>query len=103
MIENYSDHHLTTKGKLAEVRAKDDYTPPLFCLLTNQEYRLTMAIVSRADNPYLQYANSPQELLLSVPLFSTNPSLGPEVLKRYHFGTLLFREFAEEHATDSKG
>jgi hypothetical protein len=93
MIENYNDYHPTTEGRFARVRAKADFVPPLFCLLTKQEYRLTISIMNKGDNPYLMYASSPDELLLSKPLFSKNRFLQPEVLTRHHFETLLLREF----------
>lgn len=75
-----------------EPKAKDPFEPPLFALATEEEYRLTQAIVEKIDNPYLLFAHSPEELLLSRPLFSLNPNLGPETLARVHFDTLLRRE-----------
>jgi hypothetical protein len=103
MLERYKDYLPGEEANSAKVRAKEDYTPPLFCLLTKRDYRLTRLIMNESDNPYLEYANSPEELLLSGPLFGSNASLAPDELRDHHFETLLLREFAKGHAKDPKG
>jgi len=65
---------------------------PLFALTTPEAYELTTRIIRQIDNPYLDYVQDPEEILLSRPLFRRNPHLGPEVLSRFHFATLLGRE-----------
>jgi hypothetical protein len=65
---------------------------PLFALATAEVYDLTTRIISKVDNPYLDYVQDPEEILLCRPLFHSNPHLGPEALSRFHFATLLGRE-----------
>jgi hypothetical protein len=65
---------------------------PLFALATAEVYDLTTRIIRKIDNPYLDYVQDPEEILLCRPLFHSNPHLGPEALSRFHFATLLGRE-----------
>ena len=76
------------------VRLKTPMERSLFSLVTENEYSLTMSIISKVDNSYLQFAESPEEILLCGPLYGLNPSLSPEKLMRYHFETLLLHERA---------
>lgn len=74
-----------------------------FVLLPQPQYRLTMAIIDRWDGPYLQFAHTPEEILLSRLLHDANPSLAPKDLLQWDFETLLRcesarREFAELEA-----
>jgi len=71
------------------IKPKAPYEPPLFSLSTEDEYRVTMAIIRRVANPYLNFASSPDEILLCEALFSRNPALPPERLARVHFEVLL--------------
>lgn len=75
-----------------DLPAKGPDTLPLFSLASPEEYQVTREILAVWDNPYIPYARSPEELLLSRLLFQANPGLGPEVLSRVHFRTLLARE-----------
>jgi hypothetical protein len=77
-----------------ELKAKDPVELPLFSLASEQDYRLTQAILAVVANPYLSQARSPEEMLLSGPLFCLNPELSAEVLARVHFRVLLARETA---------
>jgi hypothetical protein len=65
---------------------------PLFALATAEVYDLATRIIRKIDNPYLDYVQDPEEILLCRPLFHRNPHLGPEALSRFHFATLLGRE-----------
>lgn len=76
---------------------------PLFSLATEKEYALTMSIISKVDNSYLKFAQSPGEILLCGPLYRLNPSLSPEKLRRYHFETLLLHERAKTENKESNG
>ncbi len=78
------------------VRPKEPYQPPLFSLATEEEYRLTMAILRTVDNPYLAFVTSPEELLLCGALFRRNPCLDAALLARVHFETLLRMELLAE-------
>jgi hypothetical protein len=75
-----------------EPRAKEPFEPPPFSLVPERQYRLAQDMVAAADNPYLVFARSPEELLLAAPLFRFNPGLEPAILARTDFRTLLARE-----------
>ena len=95
-LDNFPDQLLRENAKLDRGRGKEHFEPPLFSLSTEEEYRVTMAIMEKVNNPYLHFVNSPDEIVLCGPLFSRNPSLGPDKLARYHFETLLLYELARE-------
>jgi hypothetical protein len=82
------------------VREKEQLELPLFCLATEEQYQVTRAIMNRVANPYLQFANSPEEIRLCMPLFRCNPSLGAAALSRHHFETLLLAERAREELSE---
>jgi len=67
----------------------------LFSLAEQKEYALALAIINKIKNPYLEFAQSPEEIALSKLLFELNPDLGEEKLERYHFETLLLYEQAK--------
>jgi hypothetical protein len=71
------------------IKPKTPYEPPLFSLSTEEEYRVTMGIITRVANPYLNFVSSPDEILLCEALFGRNPALPPERLARVHFELLL--------------
>lgn len=73
-------------------RRKEPLVPSLFTLSTPEEHRVTIAILARVSNPFLEYATSPDEVLLARELFRRNPSLSPETLACHHFETLLLAE-----------
>ncbi len=72
----------------------------MFSLSAEKEYRLTMAIMSKVNNPYLEFAQSPDEIVISKTLFELNPSLSADRLERHHFETLLLCERAEKEMAD---
>jgi len=88
---------LERPGKLARqdapcairLKRKSPDESPLFSLSTEEEHRVTLAILARVKSPYLQYATSPDEILVSESLFRQNPFLHPETLTSHHFETLL--------------
>jgi len=102
-LDNVEDVLTRENLKLARVRLKTVMDSPLFSLATQDEYSLTMAIISKVDNPYLKFVQSPEEILLCDPLYRLNPSLGPEKLMRYHFETLLLHESAKADKKESNG
>jgi hypothetical protein len=73
---------------------------PPFSLVSREEYWLAMTIQARLDNPYLAFAHSPEEILLSAALYQSNPELGSEHLLRHHFETLLLCQRAKEELAD---
>ena len=83
----------------SQVKLKDPFDFPLFSLSTKEEYALAEAIANKVDTPYLQFAHTPEEILLAAPLYEANPLLGPEDLQRYHFSTLLLYERAKMDLT----
>jgi len=76
---------------------KEPLELPPFSLSTEEQYRLTMAIIARVDNPYLTFVTAPDEILLCGRLFRLNPSLSPDILARHHFEALLLAEIARKH------
>lgn len=73
-------------------KAKRNFEPPLFSLSDEEQYRTTMQIIKRVENPYLLYANSPDEIVLSLILYQMNPSIKRDELEKFHFEMLLRRE-----------
>jgi hypothetical protein len=69
--------------------AKPFYEPPLFFLATSEEYRLIQEILAVLTNPYLAWAASPEEILLSQPLWGRRPDWSPEALSSRHFAELF--------------
>jgi hypothetical protein len=93
---HHVDIHLTGKNlESARIRAKELFDLPLFSLTTTEEYHLIKAIIDKFNNPYLQYAYSPEEILLSCKLFRLNPSISLKKLMAFHFATLLQYEHAK--------
>lgn len=76
-------------------RPKPPFELSLFSLATREEYNLAMTIIHKIDNPYLQFVQSPEEILLCRPLYRLNPNLSPEQLMQYHFETLFLQEHAK--------
>ena len=99
-LDRIDDHPFTDSMKLTEVKAKKMIELPPFSLVSEEEYRLIITIAARLGNPYLQFAHSPEELLLSVPLYEANPSLEPEDLLRLDYETLLLCQRAKEELAD---
>ena len=94
-LESPEDFLLEKKAEFAEVRKKQPFRVPLFSLTDKKEYIKTLAIIDKISNPYLEFAQSPEEIALSKLLFELNPALGPEKLERHHFETLLLYERAK--------
>ena len=94
-LANPEDFLLEQEAEFAQVRKKQPFSIPLFSLLEQREYILTLAMINKIKNPYLEFAQSPEEIALSKLLFELNPALGPEKLERYHFETLLLYERAK--------
>ena len=94
-LSNPEDFLPEQKAEFAQIRKKQPLAIPLFSLLEHKEYILTLAIINQIKNPYLEFAQSPEEIVLSKLLFELNPALGPEKLERYHFETLLLYERAK--------
>ena len=99
-MDHLSDVLLREHPVSYRMRAKPPIHRSLFPLLTEEEYRVTSEIIKRADNPYLCFANSPEEILFCKPLFSYNPGIGAENLIRCHFKTLFLCELAKEKVSD---
>lgn len=68
--------------------AKPPHAAPLFFLATPEEYLIIQQILAAYDNPYLAWARSPEEMLLSQPLWRRRPGLDPEVLASRHLAAL---------------
>ncbi len=95
VLDNVEDDLSAENLKFTRVRLKTPMESSLFSLATKDEYSLTMSIISKVDNAYLKFANSPEEILLCGLLYRLNPSLTNQKLMRYHFETLLLHERAK--------
>jgi hypothetical protein len=102
-LDNTADRTTRKKVKFDQVRHKEHFEFPLFSLVTEEEYRVTTAIICKVDNPYLHFAHSAAEILLSVPLFHLNPDLSPAKLATYHFETLMLLELARKEVEELTG
>ena len=94
VLDKVEDYLPKEDLQYTRVRLKTPMERSLFSLVTESEYFLTLSIISKVDNTYLQFAESPEEILLCRPLFRLNPTIDPEKLMRYHFETLLLHERA---------
>ena len=99
-LEVPEDYFSEAKVEFAQLRKKKPIEFPLFSLSAEEEYRLTTAIMNKVDNPYLEFAQSPDEIVISKMLFDLNPSLGTDTLERYHFETLLLCQRAKKEMND---
>lgn len=79
-------HHLVQALRRAP---KPQYAAPLFFLATLEEYQEINQILAAAPNPYLAFAGSPEEILLSGALYAKHPELSRETLATRHFATLF--------------
>jgi hypothetical protein len=100
ILEVPEDYLSEANVESAQLRKKRPIEFPLFSLSAEEEYRLTTAIMNKVNNPYLEFAQSPDEIAISKTLFDLNPSLGADTLERYHFETLLLCERAKKEMED---
>lgn len=100
-IDTAADYPSREKVDFIRVKTKKPLEFPLFSLCSRDEYNLTQAILSKVNNPYLLFAHSPKEILLSGTLYHMNAELRPEQLKRYDFETLLVYEHAKKYLKES--
>lgn len=91
MLNGAADLNSFNHGFLFSSSSKAAYFPPLFALVMETEYRIITGILDRVANPYLYFANSPDEILICNTLFALNPFIEPEHLRYHHFRTLLER------------
>jgi hypothetical protein len=77
-----------TLARACRMEAKPRYEAPLFFLATPEEYQVIQQILAELDNPYLAWARSPEEILLSLPLWQRRPGLDQETLAHRHFAAL---------------
>ena len=90
-----TDFLLEKEAEFARVRKKQPFMLPLFSLAEQKDYVLTLAIIEKLNNPYLEFAQSAEEIVLSKLLFELNPAVDAEKLERYHFETLVLYEQAK--------
>lgn len=60
----------------------------LFPLVDEAQYSLVQAIVAQYDNPYLPYARTPGEVVLSQRLYKRQPDIDPQLLARIPLAAL---------------
>jgi hypothetical protein len=102
MLGKTDDYPSLESMELTRVKAKRVLEIPPFPLVSEDEYRLAMSIAAKVDNPYLRFAHSPEEILLSARLYEANPSLDSEDLLRLDYETLLLCRRAEEELADQE-
>jgi hypothetical protein len=100
LIDNTDLTFSQRKMEFRQVRGKKVLELPPYFLVSQDEYRIVMAITGKLDNPYLQFAHSPDEMLLSATLYKANPSLTSQDLLRYDFETLLLGQPVKEELAD---
>ena len=100
VLDNVEEDLSGENLKLNRVKLKTPMESSLFSLATKAEYSLTMSIIGKADNAYLKFANSPEEILLCGPLYRLNSLLTNQKLMRYHFETLYLHEHAKIKNTE---
>jgi hypothetical protein len=71
-----------------------------FFLADQKQHMVTKRIAEAADNPYLAFAHSPEEIILSKFLLEMNPGIGPDLLDRRHFETLILAELAKRRINE---
>jgi hypothetical protein len=96
-LDTAENHPTREKMDFVRVKTKKPLEFPLFSLCSRDEYDLTQAILSKVNTPYVSFAHSPEEILLSGTLYHMNAELRPEELKRYDFETLLVYEHAKKY------
>lgn len=89
MMDEFTRNFAAEDLKGGTVTAKEKLPLPLFYLASPEKYRLAMAIIEKINHPYLNFANSPEEILLCRALARSHPDLEPERLAACHFRTLL--------------
>lgn len=77
------------------LRRKNRLNVPPFFVSEQSQYLLTRKILAAVSNPYLRFARSPEEIRLSIRLYSMNPLIETELLENRHFETLLLSELAK--------
>ena len=95
ILDNLEDYLSKKNLNLNRIRVKEPLDGSLFSLATKDEYFLTMSIIAKIDNPYLKFAQSPEEIIWCGPLYRLNPVMDLEKLTRYHFRTLYLHERAK--------
>lgn len=95
-LDSLNDYPTRKTVAVLKVKAKKPLEIPPYCLVSQEEYGLVLAIVGKVDNPYLISARSPEEMLLAASLYQANPSLKSRDLLRHDFETLLFCEEAKK-------
>ena len=103
IFDNFENHLTVNDSNIPRIRMKPPLASPLFSLVAEDEYYLTMSIINKVDNPYLLFAHSPEEILLCKPLYRLNSALSSETLTRYHFETLFLYERAKRNRMKQTG
>ena len=92
LLENMTEEGAEKLARDHESAAKVQYEPPLFFLATPEEFEVIQEILSDLDNPYLRWAHSPEEMLLSPHLWRRRPGLEPEELAQRHLAALFWHD-----------
>jgi hypothetical protein len=100
LLDHKEDCRFPERIESLKVKGKKGFEVPPFSLVSQEEYRLVTTITGRLGNPYLQFAQSPEEIILSAPLYRANPSISFDELLRFDFETLFLCQRAKEEVAD---
>ena len=89
MLDGFEDSSGRQGAGALEVKAKRPLEIPPYCMVPGEAYGLVLDIMGRLDNPYLPFARSPEEMVLSAHLYQCDRSIDARQLLRHDFGTLL--------------
>jgi hypothetical protein len=89
MLDGFEDGSGRQGAGALVVKAKRPLEIPPYCMVPGEAYGLVLDIMGRLDNPYLPFARSPEEMVLSARLYECDRSIDARQLLRHDFGTLL--------------
>ena len=101
IFDTVEDQFSAENLNLLRIRVKTPVVRSIFSLVAKEEYDFIMSIIHQADTPYLEFAHSPEEILLCKSLYRLNPAISREKLRRYHFETLFLHERAKRNRMET--
>ncbi len=92
LLENMTEEGAEKMARDYQDVAKVPYEPPLFFLATLEELEVIQETLSGLENPYLRWAHSPEEMILSPHLWRRQHDLDPEKLAQRHLAELFWHD-----------
>lgn len=78
---------------------KAPFVIPLFAFVEPEMYPRMERLLGRISGPYVRWAATLEDLLLSEPLHELNPAIPPKALSRYSFA-FLYRFYMEKRKAE---